>query len=240
MSVSVSGTARPLGVGDVIRTAIEAARRNIKALALLALLWVALPEAVRSLLTMNAETQSMGSVFSILGIIFTGAAARLIISDLQGHPVAFKDAQQAAIKLFLPVFGIGLLAGLGVVLGMLLLIVPGVILALMWSVAVPVRVAEGPGVRAALHRSRVLTAGYRWPIFLVLLVTIIPAMILIVAALLIAMPFGAEGPIALVVVTPLMVAATSVIFGVVPPTLYMRLRDIKEGGGPVRLAEVFD
>ena len=45
------------------------------------------------------------------------------------------------------------------------LIVPGLILATWYWVAVPVAVIESPGSRAALTRSKQLTEGNRWPVF---------------------------------------------------------------------------
>jgi len=51
-------------------------------------------------------------------------------------------------------------------LGFLLLIIPGVILSLMYAVAVPVAVAEGRGPLESLRRSAALTDGYKGLIFM--------------------------------------------------------------------------
>ncbi len=64
--------------------------------------------------------------------------------------------------------------GLGIAVGLVLLIVPGVILALMWSLAVPVAVIEEETIGASLSRSAELTKGFRlrvlliWFLFLIL------------------------------------------------------------------------
>ena len=49
-----------------------------------------------------------------------------------------------------------------VVIGFFFFIIPGLILALMWAVAVPVLVAEDLGVFASMSRSSELTKGNRW------------------------------------------------------------------------------
>ncbi len=71
-----------------------------------------------------------------------------------------------AFKRALPLFLTLMLAALGIMLGYLLLIVPGIILALMWSVAMPASVLEGLGAIESLGRSRQLTKGSKGMIFL--------------------------------------------------------------------------
>ncbi|HEX7852383.1 MAG TPA: glycerophosphoryl diester phosphodiesterase membrane domain-containing protein [Sphingobium sp.] len=62
------------------------------------------------------------------------------------------------------VFGINLLSSLGIVLGLILLIVPGVMLFTRWAVAVPAMMRENLGATEALGRSADLTKGARWMI----------------------------------------------------------------------------
>ena len=52
----------------------------------------------------------------------------------------------------------------GVMIGMILVIVPGIILLLMWWVYIPAIVVEGKGIIGAFGRSRELTRGRRWHI----------------------------------------------------------------------------
>jgi len=78
----------------------------------------------------------------------------------------------------LPALGIAILVGLGVMVGLTLLIVPGIILFLRWCVAVPVLVQERQGVLASMGRSAALTQGNRWALFGLFLIVVI---ILIVA-----------------------------------------------------------
>ena len=68
---------------------------------------------------------------------------------------------------------VGILAALGIVLGFVLLIVPGCILLTWWSLVVPVVVLEGKPVGEAFSRSRELVRGYGWSVFGAIIVAII-------------------------------------------------------------------
>jgi hypothetical protein len=63
---------------------------------------------------------------------------------------------------------VSLLAGLGIGLATLLVVVPGVILATRWALAVPVAMLEDGAARQALSRSRELVRGNGWSVFKVL------------------------------------------------------------------------
>jgi len=67
----------------------------------------------------------------------------------------------------------GLLAGAGVALGTLALIVPGLILLTWWSVLVPVLILERTPVLAAFARSRELVRGRGWQVFGVIVLTLL-------------------------------------------------------------------
>jgi hypothetical protein len=70
----------------------------------------------------------------------------------------------------LPLIGAGILAGIGITIGFILLIVPGLILLTIWSVIAPVIVVEHSGAINAFGRSRALVKGNGWPVFGVILV----------------------------------------------------------------------
>ncbi len=67
----------------------------------------------------------------------------------------------------------GILAGIGITIGFILIIVPGLILITIWSVAAPVVVLERPGALKALGRSRELVKGNGWQVFGVIVVLVI-------------------------------------------------------------------
>jgi hypothetical protein len=66
-----------------------------------------------------------------------------------------------------------LLGGLGIALGFVLLIVPGLVLLTWWALTAPVVIVERAAAVAALGRSRELVRGSGWQVFGVLLVILL-------------------------------------------------------------------
>jgi hypothetical protein len=83
------------------------------------------------------------------------------------RPATVSDSFSRVKGEIFPVIGLSLVVGMAVGLGFILLIVPGVFLALMWALAVPVKVLEDKGVFDAMSRSSELTQGSRGRIFLI-------------------------------------------------------------------------
>ncbi|WP_296678476.1 hypothetical protein [Novosphingobium sp.] len=77
---------------------------------------------------------------------------------------------QVGLTRMVPVIGLSILWWLGIWLGTVFLIVPGLILLSMWSVALPAQIVEGRGIIDSFGRSRELTRGNRLSIFGVLFV----------------------------------------------------------------------
>jgi hypothetical protein len=107
----------------------------------------------------------------VAGTLFTGMVVELVADVQDGR----RDASPGQLlRAVTPVLGqlilVGIVAGIGVVIGFVLIIVPGLILITIWSVAAPVVVLENPGVFAALRRSRELVRGNGWQVFGVILV----------------------------------------------------------------------
>jgi ABC-type multidrug transport system fused ATPase/permease subunit len=103
--------------------------------------------------------------------LFTGMVVELVNDVQDGR----RDARPGQLlRAATPVLGqlilVGIVAGIGIVIGFILIIVPGLILITIWSVAAPVVVLEHPGVFAALGRSRELVRGNGWQVFGVILV----------------------------------------------------------------------
>jgi hypothetical protein len=67
----------------------------------------------------------------------------------------------------------GILAGLGVLLGLILFIVPGLVLLTWWVLIIPVIVLEERRAGESFSRSRELVRGYGWSVFGVIVLTIL-------------------------------------------------------------------
>jgi hypothetical protein len=136
---------------------------------------------------------------------------------------------------------------LGIMLGLLLLIIPGIYLALRWAVAAPVLVVEKIGVFASMGRSSTLTQNHRWAILgLVVLYVILLLVFYTIIGLAIPGMAGAMygltpgGPTLLVLIVMVaMQVLTSMVATVGGAAIYFELRQIKEGVGVSELAQVF-
>ena len=65
----------------------------------------------------------------------------------------------------------GILAGLGIAVGLVLLIVPGLFLLTIWSMIVAVIVIEGRSAGESFGRSREIVRGHGWEVFALIIVT---------------------------------------------------------------------
>ncbi|MFI4991270.1 MAG: YciC family protein [Solirubrobacterales bacterium] len=108
----------------------------------------------------------------IAGTLFTGMVVELV-SDIEDgrRDHSAGELLRAATPVLGQLILVGIVAGIGIVIGFVLIVVPGLILITIWSVAAPVVVLERPaGVLAALARSRELVRGNGWQVFGVIFV----------------------------------------------------------------------
>ena len=83
-----------------------------------------------------------------------------VVRHLRGGPAGFAQTFFESMRRLLPVALIAIVVGIATVVGLVLLIVPGVIIGLMLWVAVPAAAVERNGL-GALRRSCELTQGYK-------------------------------------------------------------------------------
>lgn len=195
------------------------------------------------LLEISADESSggrngMGILNTFFGIILQGAIAFGVYRLYKGEKAGVGEALGRGLARFLPLLGIAIIEGLGIGIGFILLIVPGLILYCMWFVSVPACVVEGLGVFDSLRRSAGLTKGYRWKVLGMLICLIIVATVLIFAVSFI---FSLAGSPAIAVIGIAIVSIFPAAFqNVMISTIYYNLRAIKEGVSVDNLANVFD
>jgi MFS family permease len=189
----------------------------------------------------------------VVGPFFLGLIVRPAITLRLGLGLQMGKAVQRAFVGILPMIAIALILTLPITLGYVLLIVPGLYLGAMFSLVLPAIVFEEKGL-AALGRSLSLTQGYRWVLVgfhlvvgvIASLITQVTGFIVVLISVPVVMLFG-EGPsvagiAAMVVLGILGVAAYAAAIGLpyIPTAVaYVRLRQIKEGGGE-ELLKVFE
>lgn len=112
----------------------------------------------------------LNMVVGLLASAFLAACLYgLSLAELEGRSPTPQEVSQRAGQMFLPLLGVQILFLLGVIGGMILLIVPGVILAIRWCVSGPVLMDERIGITESLRRSAELTRGNRWMLFAIFL-----------------------------------------------------------------------
>jgi hypothetical protein len=106
--------------------------------------------------------------------LFTGMVVELVADVQDGRRDAtVGQLLQAATPVIGQLILVGIVAGIGIAIGFILIVVPGLILITIWSVAAPVIVLERPGGLKPLGRSRELVRGNGWQVFGVIAVLVI-------------------------------------------------------------------
>jgi hypothetical protein len=125
------------------------------------------------------------AVSMVLSGVGGGAMTVVVSNRYLGKDITFTDAYRAAFRKIWKITGAMLLGGLFIILGLIGLAVPGIILALSFSLVSPVIMVEGLGGRKSLKRSRLLIKGYRWQALLVfgLCYAVLMVAILIISAI---------------------------------------------------------
>jgi len=240
----------PLDIGEVLSDTFAVIGRTFVKLANIAVMFVAIPAAINiagvaltPVSPIFAVLSVIGALASIVGAILAyGSIFLLAMEDLHGQSASPDAIFKTAMRKFWPLLGLVILMGIGIVLGGILLIVPGVVLALAWSVAMPALVVEDRGVFESFGRSLALTRHKRWSIFLLFfLVTLVVA---VVEVVLFALFGGFHGlvsrqPSTINTVLSALVSVVTMPFGAVLSTaLFNQLRG-REGYGAEAVAEVF-
>jgi hypothetical protein len=118
---------------------------------------------------------SMGAGFLSLAASAASQAATVIaVSQVHlDRPAGVADSFSRVKGQILPVIGLSLLVGLAAGAACIALLVPGILLFVMWSLAVPAKILENRGALDSMSRSMDLTKGNRWRIFVIWLLFVL-------------------------------------------------------------------
>ena len=134
----------------------------------------------------------IGAIISFAATYVVQASLIKAVQDVRDGRVDLDLSQtvRAAGPYILPVIGASILAGIGVTIGFILLIVPGFILLTYWCLIVPFIVLGGSGVFASFGNSWRTVRGYAWRVFgtYVLVFLILIAFAIVLGFILILLP----------------------------------------------------
>lgn len=105
----------------------------------------------------------LGSGALLGDILYAGVVAAVVVDGREGRRRSLRE-----VLAHLPVLrllGADLLLGLLVVIGLLLLVLPGLAALAWFALVAPVIEVERTGIRAAFRRSRALVRGHFWFVF---------------------------------------------------------------------------
>jgi hypothetical protein len=130
----------------------------------------------------------------------------------------FSETVRAALPFLLPVAGASILAAIGITIGFVLIIVPGLILLTFWSLIVPCIVLGGVPAMSSFGQSWRTVRGYAWHVFgtFVLVFLIYLAFEIVLSVIFAVLPGAGRGFIASIVsgtlVAPFLAIVVSLIY----------------------------
>ena len=193
---------------------------------------------------------SVGLVFvklfisQIVGVLVLGAMTRPVLAEAAGERASLGESLGAVFGVLFSLLVLGVMVGLGVVIGLTLLVIPALIVFVLWAVAAPAVAAEREGAFLAITRSQELSEGARWKTIGVLAVPLAASLAIGgIFTLLNALLFGvarfgqvSAGQIASWVALG---ALLNLVWSTVQASLYVELRNWKDGPATENLEQIF-
>jgi hypothetical protein len=182
----------------------------------------------------------LATVVGLVGVFWLQGALCEAVADVRDGraDLSISETLQKVRPRLAPLLGAGVLAGLGVAVGLLLLIVPGLLLLTWWSVIIPVIVLERVAAMESFGRSRELVRGHGWNVFGVIVLTVLILLLvaillaIILAILLAWLPDEVRGYIQTLVSNSL----TAPFLALAWTLMYFRLRDLERPAEPAPIA----
>jgi len=238
---------RAFGLGEVLGASLALFGRELPRIAAFALLLESPVLLVLAAIGPELEGAPLDPrrrivelVSNVIFVFTTAGVTHLALEALAGRRAGLRDLLGAALLKGRKVFVAGFLSSAAWALGLLLLVVPGLVLAAGYFVAVPAAVAEdrttGSG---ALARSWELSRGRRVLLLGLLLCSALGILAALFLVATVVYAFDAAGTPSLVLVSALQTVLVPFL-PVVATVAYQRLRREKEGEDPARLGAVFE
>lgn len=174
----------------------------------------------------------------LCGIWLQAGLAFGVVRHLRGGKPGFLETFVQSLRMLIPALLVAAVVAIATGIGLLLIVVPGVIIALVLWVAVPAAVVERNGLRA-LGRSAQLTNGYKGQIFGLALILTILQMVAASVVVMLASTVMID-PVSGFVVLQLCGVVLSGIWATAVSVTYHDLRVLKEGVDTRVVSQVFE
>lgn len=207
--------------GVLVADALEAARRR-PVLVAVVVLALPLPMAVFEAFLEPREAMTVGSFFGLVQLYLQLLLTASVLADWGLVPAGY-DPRRPTSGRFAGAVGLSIIYFVGVSVGLLLLVVPGLLLILRWSVSLPALVGEDLDILAALRRSWRLTRNHPLAaatVYGTYLCLLLPS----AALILLYYPDDAPPPLAAALLSNLLFALSATTLWLLTAALYRRLR----------------
>ena len=214
-----------LSPGEIIGRAFRIYRDQIGVLLPAALVVFAINAVVSWVFDHGLLALVSAVVSLVLAILYDGMVVQLVRDVQDGRrDSSVGELFSSVSPVLLPLICVSILGGIGIGVGFVLCIVPGLFLLTFWSVVAPVTVIERPGVFSAFGRSWELVRGYAWPVF----GTIVLVFLLVVAASVAAALIGlALGDVSRAILSWIFNALTQPVAALTTSVLYFTLLEVR-------------
>src|SRR3954470_10294458 len=130
-------------------------------------------------LTSGRRGQALALAATIIAAVGYQGFVVQAVRDIQDgvRDLSLTGLFRSISKVLAPLLWTAILVGIGVFIGFLAFIIPGLVLLTQWAVAAPIVVCEVRTAPQALGRSRQLVHGHGWRVFSVLMVTFLLVLI---------------------------------------------------------------
>ena len=184
----------------------------------------------------NAVVSTLLTVSTLVVGHWTAATMLAFTLDRRaGRPTGVGAAWLRGLRLFLPLLAVRILVYGASWLGLAFFFVPGVMLYTIFYIADAAYVEERPGLVASLTRSRELTRGSRWRVFI--LVLMLFGLLMTISLLLEAVrPYHFAIEIVFGVASNVLLYILSLVLTAM---LFRQLRTTREGGAADEIAAIF-
>lgn len=223
----VGVASREMTVGSLISETMELVQDNFRAV-LIAIAILTVCGGITDYAEVLSGSAVVGIVSQIAFMLF-GFVVQYLLLEVFLKQVGMLTAGQG--RPILAYVGLIIVMFLGTTLGMLLLIVPGVILAVRWSLAGPLLICEKGTVVEAIAKSWDITKGYTVTLLLTMLLVFIPIFVLLFGAILL---LGESSLISIIIAQ--LVGNVSTVAGAVFPVAALDILYSRRG----RMTAVFE